>query len=385
MNQLPAYLLNRKSTVLTERATQGMGGLLPPHISIGGNQFTLIDRAGNDTPAGQVLQVCVVDISDVMAKRYYENDWVKGADDPPTCWSSNGIGPSRDATVPQSPTGLCADCEWNKRGSDTSRISGKPIKACRDEKLLAVMIPSYRLDMLFQLVLTPGSFKNWIAFMAPFKQGNIDVSDVVIQVEFEAQVNGVLEFKPISYINEQTFAAREKALLEKATDEYVGRNDVPIGGRIAGPAQQQQITHQTQQQQPTQVPQNQFASQEQGGLVGQGGPFVGQAGTTSVGAGASTQQQPGPQFNQGQGAQNVSPPSETQRRRPGRPRNNPAPAQQQTTGQQSAPFPVDGQQTNMFSGGAPETTGGPTHGIGGAVAPDPQLAAMLASLSQSGT
>jgi hypothetical protein len=228
---LPAYLQNRQSQGVAARATSGMGGVLPPHISIAGNCFTLIDAGGNKMPLGGTMQACVVDICDHLNKRYYENDWTPGSDEPPTCFSRNGVSPSRDAQTPQAR--FCTECEWNKRGSDTSKLSNKPIKACRDEKDIALLLPQYP-NMLFQLTLPPGSFKNWTAYMTNFK-GGADVSDVLTHFGFQMQANGVMTFQPVMdqhgygvYIPEALAIVREQALASKATDVLVGRNDVPI-------------------------------------------------------------------------------------------------------------------------------------------------------------
>ena len=56
---LPAYLQNRQSQGVAARATAGMGGILPPHISIKGNQYTLVDAAGNKASAGAVMYACI--------------------------------------------------------------------------------------------------------------------------------------------------------------------------------------------------------------------------------------------------------------------------------------------------------------------------------------
>lgn len=231
--QLPAYLRNRQTPAVAARALQGLGSSLPPHISIKGNSFTLVDASGQEAAMGAQLDCAIIDVSDVMCKRYYDKPYnPKAEGEPPTCWSANGIAPSRDAMSPQSPT--CAACEWNVRGSATSKISGVAVKACRDEKWLAVLLPKYP-DMLFQLILTPGSFTNWKAFSKPFDGQQVDISDVVVQITFEQGQNGVLLFQAMQYIEEATHAAREKALLGKATDVLVGRNDVPIQGALPAP------------------------------------------------------------------------------------------------------------------------------------------------------
>lgn len=252
VSQLPAYLQNRQSRTVTDRAASGLGASMPPHISIQGNSFTLVDAAGNEQTEGPVIDLCIADISDVNCKRYMDptKPWTPDSNDPPLCWSSNGVGPSREAAKPQN--SICATCPKNERGSAVSKLSGASIKACRDEKWLAVVLPKYP-DMLFRLVLTPGSFDNWRDFLKPFETHGIDISDSVTRISFEPKKNGVLQFAPaqlpqggIIWIDENTFKTREASLLAKATDLLVGRTDVPIQAAIAAPIQQpaQQIEQQ---------------------------------------------------------------------------------------------------------------------------------------------
>lgn len=247
MNQLPAYLQNRAGQSVAQRATAGMGSVLPPHISIAGNTFTLVDAAGVKHTVGHQIRGCIVDIADVMTKRYYENEWTPGSDEPPTCFSMNGLAPSREAQSPQSPT--CASCQWNERGSAVSKISNKAIKACRDEKPVA-FIPEAYPHMIFQLVIPPGSFKNWSAFTQPFLKGDTDISDVLVLMGFQPQVNGVLTFQAVEYISEQLYNNREAATREKKTDVLVGRLDQPIAAALAGPqgGTPAQVQHQPQGQ-----------------------------------------------------------------------------------------------------------------------------------------
>ena len=250
VNQLPAYLQNRQSRTVTERAATGLGGSMPPHISILGNAFTLIDAAGNESNEGNTIDVCIADVSDVTCKRYYGADkkWKKDSKDAPLCWSANGIGPSRDASQPQN--AICATCPHNERGSAISSVSGASIKACRDEKWLA-LIPVKYPTMMFQLVLTPGAFKNWKAFLKPFETHGVDISDTVTRINFDPDATGVIQFAAaqnpqggVIWIDESTAKSREAALTSKATDLLVGRNDVPIQGALAAPAPVQQIAQQ---------------------------------------------------------------------------------------------------------------------------------------------
>lgn len=235
--QRPAYLDDNLPT-LNDRATQGLGTVLPPHISIRGNAFTLVDAAGNQRahtmrvtlPNGQTqdqaapLEALVADISDHVCKQFYAKGWEADSADPPDCWSANGMAPSRDAGNPQART--CAECPKNVRGSAVSKLSGAAIKACRDEVWTALILPQYP-GMIFQLKITPGSFQAWRAYYELVK-ARADLGQIMTRVTFEAGVNGVLRFEPTGeWAPQALYEARKKALSSKATDQFVGRNDVP--------------------------------------------------------------------------------------------------------------------------------------------------------------
>lgn len=421
MNQLPAYLQGKIRHNLNAIATAGMGSLLPPHISIAGNGFTLIDSQGQKMPIGPMMEAVVVDMLEYMGKKYYENDWTPGSDEPPTCWSTNGVAPSRDSMKPQAAT--CGQCQWNVRGSDVSRISNKPIKACRDEKMLAIMLPQYP-QMLFQLIVPPGSFKNWSAFMAPFsKASGVDVSDCLVRFGFQPQVNGVLTFELSGYIPEALVAPFNAALQSKATDAIVGRNDVPIA-MLAAPQQAsvgQQMLETARAVPPVTIgiaqPAQQFGQPAGGGQPA--APFgAGQAGQTvpAQNAAAFGQQQP----NAVPTAATTSPSEPARRRRrtqaeiaadnaakagqagqmpPGQAApvqpQTPFPANSQPSPGQAAGFGQPGSGVAFQGGPAPAAAGfgqaapqanpapaggNASFGIQNGAEPDPQLAAMLASL-----
>jgi hypothetical protein len=235
MAALPDYLQKTSLPRLSDRATEGMGSAMPPHISIRNNDLTLVDATGEETSVDtKFLDVAIIDFSDVLCKRYMDptKPWTPDSKDPPLCWSSNGIGPSREAIQPQAPT--CQQCPNNVRGSAVSKLSGASVKACRDEKFLAVIIAGYD-DLIFRLVLTPGSFKNWISYSEKFKKQPFDMRDVTTRLQFEKDVNGVLTFVPTGWLTPDMTALRNKLVTSKATDGIVGRLDQPIQGTLAAP------------------------------------------------------------------------------------------------------------------------------------------------------
>jgi hypothetical protein len=152
---------------------------------------------------------------------------------------------------------------------------------------------------MFQFVLTPGSFDNWQAYTAKFKNSNVRISMVVTRMSFVPKINGVVEFASVAYVDEATNGIVVRALAEKATDLLVGRLDTPRVAAIAGPAAGQSVQQNTQ-------PVQQTTAQVQ-----QPGPFMPDA-TQPAGAAATNQ----PSSNAAApSAGNPAPPAEGQRRR----------------------------------------------------------------------
>ena len=245
MYNLPAHLANRQVRALTERASEGMGSTLPPHISIQGNCFTFVDAAGNEYQPMLTFDAVIIDVSDAMCKRYYDKPFDPNAStyEPPACWSANGIAPSVEATKPQHAT--CEGCPQNDRGSAVSRISGAAIKACRDERWIAVMLPMMP-QMVFQLVITPGSFKNWKAYTEMLRNYGVEMSLVKTRFSFVPKTNGVILFElggdaQTMWIDAPTLAAVEASNAEKKTDAIVGRLDRPRTAALAAPVATQAL------------------------------------------------------------------------------------------------------------------------------------------------
>ncbi len=375
MNQpaLPAYLQNRQRRALVEDATSGMGSSLPAHISTEGGVFTLIDAAGNSQRltfkaqdgrdyAQPFLDACIVDLNANISKQYYGKKYSPDSADAPICWSANGDVPSREAQQQQART--CAECQWNVRGSATSEKSGAAIKACRDEKWLALMVPQTGLATVFRYKITPGSFKKWKAYTEAFKQGPVDISDVMTRFEFDPDEPNTIKFQATAYIDERTAKLAEDALIAKATDMIVGRDQA--ANQLPAPAAQQALpAAATTQQLPESAP----------GPLAQAQPNT-QAGPSHFVGGAA------PQSIQNTAA--TASPSEAPA--PGRRRRNAAAAPAQQQAAPAAPFPTSAPPANGAGmGTAPGTPGGgPSFGIQQGVAPDPALSATLAQFFPPG-
>lgn len=365
---LPAYLQNRTARRLTDDASAGMGTSLPAHISTEGGVFTLIDAAGNGQRltfkaqdgreyAQPHLDACVVDANERISKRFYgkDNKYKPDATMPPLCWSSNGVVPSKESMQVQART--CDECPHNVRGSATSEYSGASVKACRDEKWLALSVPQTGLNTIFRYVITPGSFKNWKSYTEAFKNGPVDISDVITRFDWVGpEQPNVLKFSGVSYIDERTAQLREEAHAAKATDAIVGRDNAAL---------------------PAPTPQARIEVQ----------PAPLAASPTSVAPAASQFVQTAP----AQPLASTPAPAVSEAPAPGRRRRNtvqatPAAAPAQPL---QAPFPTSqpGGATPFPAGvpasGPPASAGsgtGASFGIQPAVAPDPAISATIANL-----
>lgn len=250
--QLPAHLQGRAPDAVTARAAAGMGGSLPPHVSIMGNTFTFVDAGGNEAAPLPFFNGIVLDVSENLNKRFYDRPYDPNAStyEPPVCWSANGVGPSREATKPQAAT--CEMCPQNQRGSAVSKISGAPIKACRDERWIAIMVPEFN-NMIFQLVITPGSFKNWKAYIDQLMHYGWSTSWVYTRFAFQPKVNGVLTFELAAsngqpaFVSPELLAYGEQFVAERKSDVFVGRNDSVRTDALPAPTQQAALPAPAQQ------------------------------------------------------------------------------------------------------------------------------------------
>ena len=158
--QLPDYIKAKQGPSLVDRALANVGSPRPPHVSIQGNRFGLVDAAGTKQAVQTLyLDVVIFDLLEHKSKMFYDPDkkWTPESADPPLCWSDNGIGPSSQVSPPaEFETGpTCELCPQNRWGSKISAMTGEGIKACRDEQKVAVLIPGF--EGVYLLTIPPNT------------------------------------------------------------------------------------------------------------------------------------------------------------------------------------------------------------------------------------
>ena len=244
---LPAHLKNRRSQAVATEVAAGLGSAQPPHVSIQGGRFTLVDAAGNKKPVETLFLDCIIIDGQKGRSRTF---WGVGAvfegdnSGPPLCFSDNNVAPSSNAQEPQAQT--CAICPMLRFDSDVSKMTGKPVPACKVLKKLAIMLPGFNFP--FQLRVPVMSHASLATYSNEFKAGDADVSDVITRITFVEGKTGELQFdfadfgqEDLPYIDAPTMTLRDDMLENKKTDVLVGRNDVPWSGALPAPKEQQAL------------------------------------------------------------------------------------------------------------------------------------------------
>lgn len=381
----PVALAGRRRAGILNAMQQGLTQTAPPRISIKAQKFTLVDGAGVQIPVqlhephyGLYLDVVIIGVNPSKSKIYYEYEYDPGKDEPPTCFSDNGIGASAQATTPQNPQGgyLCATCPQNVWGSDTSKMTGKPTKACSDRKKLAVIVVNDPSQLVYQLQVPPASLKNLAVLATALKSHQVtdaegqrpaDPADVVTRIYFNPQKQGELLFQPTGF--HQQVAPYVMDLIDKADasgviDTATGVSDVPYSGGGAP-----QIAPQPAPQ-ALPAPTPQFQAPPPAPFVPAAAPQTAPPASPQFPSPSAMQPQPGIHTQPPNGGATSASPSEPPRTRRGgaragagrpRPAEQPGPAPTAAPFQQQPPAPQVPQNVPMTPaqvnavGGAPFT------------------------------
>jgi hypothetical protein len=237
--QLPAHLQQYQTPDIAGALSANLGSAMPPHVSIGGGRFTLIDAGNNEIPVptfdpaiGVYLDAAIIDVNPVMSRIYFAGQFDPNMDGVrPDCFSDNGIGPSVSANSPQAPTcAICPRAEWTKVNAN-----GKKVPWCSQKQKIALLIPGF--PTLFLLAVPPNSHSYLREYVEKCKGNGVNMADLITRIFFVPGVQGTLQFQATQYIDAPTAQLRQAAYAEKKTDALVGRNDVARPAGVIGQGQ----------------------------------------------------------------------------------------------------------------------------------------------------
>lgn len=209
---LPAYLTKMAGapSAIAAAVAGGIGGGADyPRISIKSSRFRIVEDGVETVLDDTKLSIVIVGANPNLSKTYYEKQWRPGDDtSAPDCYSMNAIRPAADATSPQSE--LCATCKWNAWGSKITE-SGQEIKACADQKRLAVVSADDPTGPVYLLQVTPAALKGLSAYQKELSMRGIPVEVTRTVLSFDTDASfPKLQFKFGGFLDEADFAELEE-------------------------------------------------------------------------------------------------------------------------------------------------------------------------------
>jgi hypothetical protein len=196
-----------------------------------GDDVELIAKADDPDEPETKLKVVVLKTNKGVSRTYYEDTYEEGSDDPPTCYSNDGIIPAADVEDRQAKKcAVCPKAQWGSRITE----SGKKGKACSEVKRLAVALWSDPSEPML-LRVPPTSLKGWDTYVNMLFKRGVKPPQVITEIRFDPSVSHqVLMFKPIGFVTEDMLEDVQSALAEPTVEQIIGAGNDP--GDITPPA-----------------------------------------------------------------------------------------------------------------------------------------------------
>lgn len=239
--KVPAHLAARVGvqSALAQSLTGGLsaGGESYPRISIKGARFRIIDGDTETVLDSTTLDVVIVGANPRLSKTWYAKQWTPDSEpSAPECFSLDGIGPDPQSTNPQND--LCASCPQNAWGSKVTP-QGQQIKACADQKRLAVVAADDPTGPVYLLQVTPAALKGLNQFQKELSVRGIPPEIVKTKVSFDTDASyPKLKFTFGGFLDEETQAVVDELFGTAKVKEITGENPrTPVAvPKLAAPA-----------------------------------------------------------------------------------------------------------------------------------------------------
>lgn len=225
--KVPAHLAARVGvqSALAQSLTGGLsaGGESYPRISIKGARFRIIDGDTETVLDSTTLDVVIVGANPRLSKTWYAKQWTPDSEpSAPECFSLDGIGPDPQSTNPQND--LCASCPQNAWGSKVTP-QGQQIKACADQKRLAVVAADDPTGPVYLLQVTPAALKGLNQFQKELSVRGIPPEIVKTKVSFDTDASyPKLKFTFGGFLDEETQAVVDELFGTAKVKEITGEN-----------------------------------------------------------------------------------------------------------------------------------------------------------------
>ena len=236
--QIPAHLakvVGQPSALSAALAGGLAGGAEYPRISIKGARFRIVEGGTETVLEDTKLSVVIVGANPRLSKTYYAKQWTPDSEPvSPDCYSLDGIRPAADSTGPQNDT--CASCPMNAWGSKVTPM-GQQIKACADQKRLAVVASNDPTGPVYLLQVTPAALKGLGSYQKELSMRGIPVEAVKTVVTFDTDASfPKLMFKFGGFLDAEEYEAVEELFGSDKVMEVTGEKAASTEEEAPAPA-----------------------------------------------------------------------------------------------------------------------------------------------------
>lgn len=237
--QIPAHLANRigQPSVLAQSISGGLaGGSDFPRISIKGSRFRIVEGGAETVLDSTTLDVVIVGANPRLSKTFYAKQWTPDSEpSSPDCFSLDGIRPHVESTSPQND--VCAGCPQSAWGSKVTPL-GQQIKACADQKRLAVVAADDPSGPVYLLQVTPAALKGLNAYQKELSMRGIAAEIVRTRISFDTDASfPKLKFGFGGFLDEATMVAVDDLFGSDRVKEITGEatGPEPVAAPIPAP------------------------------------------------------------------------------------------------------------------------------------------------------
>jgi hypothetical protein len=227
--QVPAHLANKigQPSALADSIKGGLSnaeGDAYPRISIKGSRFRIVEGGNETVLDSNVLEAVIVGANPNLSKTWYAKEWSKDAEPAaPDCFSLDGISPHPEVEAPQND--LCSSCAKNAWGSKVT-ATGQQVKACSDQKRLAIVSADDAEGAIYLLQVTPAALKGLNAYHKELSVRGIAPEIVRTRVSFDTNAS----FPKLTF----AFGGFNDEGTQNAVDKLFGTDEVKtITGELA--------------------------------------------------------------------------------------------------------------------------------------------------------
>lgn len=209
--QIPAHLAAKvgQPSALSQSIASGISsGQSFPRISLKGSRFRIVEDGTETVLDTTSLDIVIVGANPKLSKTFYAKAWDKDAEPTaPDCYSLDGIKPHPESESPQND--LCASCPHNAWGSKTGP-QGQQLKACTDQKRLAIVAADDPEGPVYLLQVTPAALKGLNAYHKELSMRGIPAEVVKTKIAFDTDASfPKLKFGFGGFLDEDTYSAVE--------------------------------------------------------------------------------------------------------------------------------------------------------------------------------